>query len=92
MRIAKFVGTIIIQYPHIYADKTVIILAISKSIWRKIMITEKTQAEIDELFDRCVESENRCESAYRGMTYEQGIKATLDWLFNGMEHPLDEWL
>lgn len=56
------------------------------------MTTEKTQAEIDELFDRCVESENRGESAYSGMTYEQGIKATLDWLFNGMEHPLDEWL
>ena len=59
-------------------------------IKNKIMTTEKTQAEIDDLFDRCVESENRNESAYRGMTYEQGIKATLDWLFNGAEHPLDE--
>ncbi len=54
------------------------------------MTTEKTQVEIDELFDRCVELENRNESIYRGMTYEQGIKATLDWLFNGAEHPLDE--
>lgn len=54
------------------------------------MTTNKTQTEIDELYDRCIESENTGASAYGGMTYEQGIKATLDWLFNGMEHPLDE--
>ena len=54
------------------------------------METKRTQEEIDDLFDRCVESENRNESAYSGMTYEQGVKATLDWLFNDMEHPLDD--
>ena len=54
------------------------------------METKRTQAEIDELFDRCVESENRNESAYSGMTYEQGIKAAIEWLFNDMEYPFDD--
>ena len=55
-----------------------------------MVTTTKTQEEIDELFERCVESENSNESAYSGMTYEQGIKAAIDWLFNGMEYPFED--
>lgn len=53
------------------------------------MITERTEKEIDELLNRCVEAEETGESAYPGMSYEQGIKAAIEWLFEGFEYPFD---
>ena len=42
----------------------------------------RTEKEIADIYNKCVESENG-ESAYSGMTYEQGVKACLDWLEGG---------
>lgn len=52
----------------------------------KIVRTEK---EIAEIYDKCVESENVDESRYPGMTYEQGIKDCLDWLEGG-DNPFED--
>ena len=52
----------------------------------------RTDKEIDDLIEKCFEAE-REGSKYSGMTYEQGIQATIDWLFDtgrDSEHPLDD--
>lgn len=49
----------------------------------------RSEKEISDLYNQCVESEEFGESKYFGMTYEQGIKACLDWLEGG-EHPLED--
>lgn len=49
----------------------------------------RTEKEIADLYNQCVESENEGESKYFGMTYEQGIKNCLDWLEGG-DHPLND--
>lgn len=48
----------------------------------------RTDKEIDELMNRCIESENTGASEYPGMTYEQGIKAAIEWLEGGY-HPFE---
>jgi hypothetical protein len=55
-----------------------------------MITTKRTQEEIDELLNSCVESEETGESKFFGMTYEQGIIAAIDWLFEDGEHPLEE--
>ena len=49
----------------------------------------RTEKEIAEIYDKCIESENQNESRYPGMTYEQGIKDCLDWLEGGY-YPFEE--
>lgn len=53
------------------------------------MIVERSQEEIDELLNRCVEAEETGESAYPGMSYEQGIKAAIEWLVEDLDYPFD---
>lgn len=50
----------------------------------------RTRKEIDDLLNRCVESEETGESKCFGMTYEQGIKAAIEWLYEDGDHPLDD--
>ena len=54
-----------------------------------MLTTDKYQSVIDELLNQCIESEETGVSKYPGMTYEQGIKAAIEWLFEGMDYPLD---
>ena len=55
----------------------------------KIMEVVRSEQEIADLYNQCVESENEGESKFFGMTYEQGIKNCLDWLEGG-DHPLND--
>lgn len=48
----------------------------------------RPQEQIDELLNRCTEAEETGESAYPGMSYEQGIKAAIEWL-DGGDYPFD---
>lgn len=52
------------------------------------MTTCRTQKQIDDLLNRCAEAEESGESAYLGMSYEQGIKAAIEWL-DGGDYPFD---
>lgn len=54
-----------------------------------MIITSKSPEEIDQLLDRCIDSEATGESRYPGMSYEQGIKAALEWL-DGGDYPFDD--
>lgn len=47
-----------------------------------------SEQDIDQLLNRCVESEESGISAYPGMTYEQGIKAAIEYIQTG-EYPFD---
>lgn len=40
----------------------------------------RTEEEISKVLDACIESENTGESKYPGMTYEQGVRAALEWV------------
>jgi len=53
----------------------------------------KTDAEIDDLIQQCMDAEEQGTTKFRGMTYEQGIKNALDWVVEtGQDgyHPLDD--
>lgn len=52
------------------------------------MNTIRTQKQIDDLLNRCLESEETGKSTYPGMSYEQGIKAAIEWL-DGGDYPFD---
>lgn len=59
----------------------------------KMYNLQKTQEEIDDLVNQCAESEETGRNKYPGMSYEQGIKAAIDWLLDtGMDgdHPLND--
>ena len=52
----------------------------------------KTEKEIDDLLNQCVEAMNKG-SKYPGMTYEEGIDAALCWALNlgrDSDHPLND--
>lgn len=48
-----------------------------------------TENEIDNVLNECMEKEELGETKYPGMTYEQGIKAALEWAQRYGENPLD---
>ena len=48
-----------------------------------------TENEIDNVLNECIEKEALGETKYPGMTYEQGIKAALEWAQGYGENPLD---
>lgn len=51
----------------------------------------RTDEEINDLLNRCMEAEGNAKSKYPSMTYEQGVLYTIRWLFDASEsHPLDE--
>ncbi len=50
---------------------------------------ERTQGEIDNLLDRCINADIEG-SSYPAMTYEEGIKAGIEWITGQIdEYPLD---
>jgi len=53
--------------------------------------TKRTPKAIDDLLNQCAEAEDRGKTKYPGMTYEQGIRYALEWLFDEeMGHPLED--
>lgn len=52
-------------------------------------MTERTQEEIDQQNDKAAETEDN--SKYPGMSYEAGVRATLDWVTGqSEEQPMEE--
>lgn len=51
---------------------------------------ERTQKEIDEVIDWTSESESTGSSNYPGMTYEQGVRAAIDWVTGESDERPDE--
>ena len=52
----------------------------------------RVDGEIDRLIEQCFDAENDG-SKYPGMSYEEGIRATIDWLLDtgrDSDHPLDD--
>jgi len=50
----------------------------------------RTEEEINDVLNRCIESEETGVSQWPGMTYEQGVKAALEWVQGYGEHPLED--
>lgn len=51
----------------------------------------RTEQEIWDLLNQCADAENDGVSNYPGMTYEQGIKAAIEWITGDTEdHPINE--
>ena len=57
-----------------------------------MMGIKPTDNEIDDVLNHCLESEDTGESIYPGMTYEQGVKAAIEWLDPNHDgsHPINE--
>ena len=52
---------------------------------------ERPQGEINNLLDRCSDLENQGASLYPGMTYEEGVKAGIEWVLGQTDdHPLED--
>ncbi len=50
----------------------------------------RSDEEINELLDVCSDSESTGHSKYPGMTFEQGIRAGIEWLTDSdAEHPME---
>lgn len=51
----------------------------------------RTSEEIDELLNQCSESEETGHANFLGMSYEQGVKAAIEWLCDYVnDHPIQE--
>ena len=51
----------------------------------------RTQKQIDKLLEKCLDAEERGESKFFGMTFEQGIRYAIRWLMDkNAPHPLEE--
>lgn len=51
----------------------------------------RTEQEIWDLLSQCLDTENSGSSNYPGMSYEQGIKAAIEWITGETEdHPINE--
>ncbi|MHA2136204.1 MAG: hypothetical protein ACW99J_20280 [Candidatus Thorarchaeota archaeon] len=51
----------------------------------------RTDEEIREVLEKCMELEESGENPYWGMTYTQGVQFAIDWLTEeGQDHPFDE--
>ena len=56
------------------------------------MYIVRTDEEINALLNECSEAEEFGKTKFRGMTYEQGIKAAIEWLtdLEVDDNPLEE--
>jgi len=52
---------------------------------------ERTEDEIEDVRDLCMEQESAGSSRWPGMTYEQGVAAAIAWLLGENDHnPMEE--
>ena len=50
-----------------------------------------TEREINDVLNQCVEAEETGESRWPGMSYEQGVKAGIEWVLGQTtDNPLDD--
>lgn len=51
---------------------------------------KRTKNEINDVLDKCMDAEENG-SNFSGMSYEQGIRAGIDWITGDTDdHPIDE--
>lgn len=51
----------------------------------------RNEQEIWDLLNQCADAEEIGSSKYPGMSYEQGIKAAIEWIIGDInDHPINE--
>lgn len=56
-----------------------------------IMNIVRTEQEIRDLLNQCADAEETGGSKYPGMSYEQGIKAAIEWIIGDInDHPIND--
>ena len=56
-----------------------------------IMNIVRTEQEIWDLLNQCADAEETGGSKYPGMSYEQGIKAAIEWIIGDInDHPIND--
>ena len=48
------------------------------------------ESELDAVVSYCCDTEENGTTKWPGMTYEQGVKAALEWVQGYGEHPLED--
>lgn len=54
------------------------------------MIIDISEEEIDEVLNRCIAASDMGVQAYPGATYEDGVRAAIDWLHGDGPNPFEE--
>ena len=54
------------------------------------MSEKPEQSEIDDVLNQCLDSEDTGQSKFPGMSYEQGVKAGIQWLTEEFENPMND--
>lgn len=49
-----------------------------------------SEEEINDVLNKCTESEEEGASRWPGMTYEQGVKAATEWMQGYGENPMQD--
>lgn len=52
------------------------------------MVTDRTEDEIDAIMNEVAERGGV--TKWRGMTYEEGVRAAIEWLFEDGPNPLED--
>lgn len=52
--------------------------------------SEPTDEQIDEVLNQCMEQFDKGGSRWAGMTYEQGVKAAIDWMLGEGDNPMED--
>ena len=52
------------------------------------MIVVRTTDEVDEVLNKCVEASDEGITAYYGMSYEDGVRAGIEWLTDQEADPV----
>lgn len=53
-------------------------------------MNKPSEEAMDEVLNQCVESEEEGASKWPGMTYEQGVKAALEWVQGYGANPMED--
>lgn len=53
------------------------------------MKNKPTDEEIDAVINECADNENDGKSKFPGMTYDQGVRAAIEWMQTGENNPME---
>ncbi|MBQ8969212.1 MAG: hypothetical protein IJ064_05730 [Bacteroidaceae bacterium] len=49
-----------------------------------------SENEINDVLNQCIDIEDECGSKWPGMSYEQGVRAAIEWMQGNGPNPLED--
>lgn len=74
-----------------YGHKTILFKGVKLGGFYKMYNITREDDEINEVLNKACESEDNGRSQWPGMTYEQGVKAAIDWITGATDdNPMED--